>query len=131
VKVTPWRGPVLANLVKREYIHFDGPDLRVSPGVVCCAVLRRGGGGIAVAYDGRYDRTNGCASTLVRATGDQRRSRANTRAGRPGGSGMPTGKKAGKAAGKVLSNPKSTTTEKRAAASDLAQRPRSAKKGRK
>jgi hypothetical protein len=44
---------------------------------------------------------------------------------------MPTGKKAGKAAGKVLNNPKSTTTEKRAAASDLAQRPRSAKKGKK
>ena len=44
---------------------------------------------------------------------------------------MPTGKKAGTAAAKVLSNPKSTRTEKRAAASDLAQRPKQSKKGKK
>ncbi len=37
---------------------------------------------------------------------------------------MTTSKKAGKAASKVLRDPKSTKTEKRAAASDLAQRPR-------
>ncbi len=36
---------------------------------------------------------------------------------------MATSKKAGKAASKVLRDPKSTETEKRAAASDLAQRP--------
>jgi hypothetical protein len=48
-----------------------------------------------------------------------------------GRSNMPTGKKAGTAASKVLSSPKSTRTEKRAAASDLAQRPRPAEKGKK
>jgi len=37
---------------------------------------------------------------------------------------MPTSKKAGKAASKVLRDPKSTKTEKRSAARDLAQRPR-------
>jgi hypothetical protein len=37
---------------------------------------------------------------------------------------MSTGKKAGTAASKVLRDPKATKTEKRAAASDLAQRPR-------
>lgn len=37
---------------------------------------------------------------------------------------MATGKKAGTAASKVLRDPKSTATEKRAAASDLAQRPK-------
>ena len=35
---------------------------------------------------------------------------------------MATGKKAASAAGKVLSNPKSSAADKRAAASDLAQR---------
>ncbi|HWC35469.1 MAG TPA: hypothetical protein VG650_11670 [Mycobacteriales bacterium] len=35
---------------------------------------------------------------------------------------MTTGKKAASAAGKVLRDPKATTAEKRAAASDLAQR---------
>jgi hypothetical protein len=38
---------------------------------------------------------------------------------------MATGKKAGTAVSKVLRDPKATKTEKRAAASDLAQRPRS------
>jgi len=37
---------------------------------------------------------------------------------------MPTSKRAGKAASKVLRDKKSTVAEKRAAASDLAQRPR-------
>jgi hypothetical protein len=37
---------------------------------------------------------------------------------------MTTGTKAGTAASKVLSNPKSSVADKRAAASDLAQRPR-------
>jgi hypothetical protein len=37
---------------------------------------------------------------------------------------MPTSKKAGKAASKVLRDKKSTVAERRAAASDLAQRPR-------
>ena len=40
---------------------------------------------------------------------------------------MPTSKKAGKAASQVLRDPKSTKAEKRAAASDLAQRPRKKK----
>jgi hypothetical protein len=44
---------------------------------------------------------------------------------------MATGKKAAKAASKVLRDPKSTKTEKRAAASDLAQTPRSRGKARK
>jgi hypothetical protein len=37
---------------------------------------------------------------------------------------MPTGKKSGTAASHVLRDPKATPEEKRAAASDLAQRPR-------
>lgn len=37
---------------------------------------------------------------------------------------MTTSKKAGTAASKTLTNPKATKQEKRAAASDLAQRPR-------
>jgi hypothetical protein len=41
---------------------------------------------------------------------------------------MPTSKKAGKAASKVLRDKKSTVAEKRAAASDLAQRPRKTSK---
>jgi hypothetical protein len=39
---------------------------------------------------------------------------------------MTTGKKSGTAASHVLRDPKATTAEKRAAASDLAQRPRPA-----
>lgn len=41
---------------------------------------------------------------------------------------MTTGKKAASAASKVLSNPKSTATEKKAAASDLAQARKPAKR---
>lgn len=40
---------------------------------------------------------------------------------------MPTSKRAGKAASKALRDPKATKTEKRAAAGDLAQRPRKKK----
>jgi len=45
---------------------------------------------------------------------------------------MATSKKAARAASKTLRNPKATKTEKRAAASDLAQTPRrAAKRGKK
>ena len=40
---------------------------------------------------------------------------------------MPTSKRAGKAASKVLRDPKASKTQKRVAASDLAQRPRKKK----